>query len=64
MSAIKFTTEHSIMDVIIDRPKANSIDAATSRSMREAFAMFRDEPGLWAAIITGAGAASSAPDGI
>ena len=55
MSGITVTTEHSMMEVVIDRPKANAIDAPTSRSLGEAFAMFRDEPGLRVAIITGAG---------
>jgi len=55
MSEIHVTTDDSMMEVIIDRPKANAIDAATSRSLGEAFSMFRDDPGLRVAIITGAG---------
>jgi crotonobetainyl-CoA hydratase len=41
--------------VVLDRPKANAIDAATSRAMGEVFAGFRDDPELRVAIITGAG---------
>jgi len=41
--------------VVLDRPKANAIDAATSRRMGEIFADFRDDPRLRAAIFTGAG---------
>lgn len=39
----------------LDRPKANAIDAATSRDMGQIFANFRDDPDLRVAIITGAG---------
>jgi crotonobetainyl-CoA hydratase len=41
--------------VVLDRPKANAIDAATSRAMGDAFAAFRDDAELRVAIITGAG---------
>jgi crotonobetainyl-CoA hydratase len=44
-----------VLEVTIDRPKANAIDAATSRIMGETFAQFRDDPELRVAIITGAG---------
>jgi crotonobetainyl-CoA hydratase len=45
----------AVLEVTIDRPKANAIDAPTSRIMGEAFAKFRDDPALRVAIITGAG---------
>ena len=44
-----------ILEVTIDRPKANAIDAITSRIMGDTFAMFRDDPTLRVAILTGAG---------
>jgi crotonobetainyl-CoA hydratase len=44
-----------VLEVTIDRPKANAIDAATSRIMGETFANFRDDPELRVAILTGAG---------
>lgn len=44
-----------ILRVTLDRPKANAIDAATSRRMGEVFASFRDDPALRVAILTGAG---------
>jgi len=44
-----------ILEVTIDRPKANAIDLATSRIMGETFRDFRDDPELRVAIITGAG---------
>ncbi len=39
----------------MDRPKANAIDAATSRLMGEVFEAFRDDPAYRVAILTGAG---------
>jgi crotonobetainyl-CoA hydratase len=44
-----------VLEVTINRPKANAIDAATSRVMGETFAKFRDDPELSVAILTGAG---------
>ena len=44
-----------VIEVTLDRPKANAIDAATSRAMGELFAAFRDDPDLRVAILTGAG---------
>jgi crotonobetainyl-CoA hydratase len=44
-----------ILEVAIDRPKANAIDAATSRLMGEVFTAFRDDPTYRVAILTGAG---------
>jgi crotonobetainyl-CoA hydratase len=44
-----------VLEVTIDRPKANAIDAATSRRMGDVFASFRDDPDLRCAILTGAG---------
>jgi len=45
----------NILEVTIDRPKANAIDAATSRIMGDVFAGFRDDDSLRCAILTGAG---------
>jgi len=44
-----------VLEVTINRPKANAIDAPTSRIMGEIFAKFRDDPDLRVAILTGAG---------
>ncbi len=44
-----------VLEVTIDRPKANAVDAATSRIMGEVFAGFRDDDGLRVAILTAAG---------
>lgn len=52
---IKTVRNGRVLEVTIDRPKANAIDAATSRIMGEIFAEYRDDPELRCAILTGAG---------
>ena len=53
--AIRAVRRGSILEVTLDRPKANAIDAVTSRELGTVFAAFRDDPDLRAAIFTGAG---------
>jgi len=53
--AIKTERRGAVLEVTIDRPKANAIDATTSRRMGEVFADFRDDDDLRVAIITGGG---------
>ncbi|WP_377193928.1 carnitinyl-CoA dehydratase [Ruegeria meonggei] len=55
MDPIKTRREEAILEVTLDRPKANAIDLATSRIMGEVFAGFRDDPDLRVAILTGGG---------
>ncbi|MCK0096203.1 carnitinyl-CoA dehydratase [Yoonia sp. F2084L] len=52
---IKTKRDGHILEVTLDRPKANAIDLATSRIMGDVFADFRDDPDLRVAIVTGAG---------
>ena len=47
--------EAGILEVTLDRPKANALDLATSRIMGEVFRDFRDDPELRVAIIRTAG---------
>ncbi len=54
-SPIKTHRDGHVLEVTLDRPKANAIDLATSRIMGDVFANFRDDPELRVAIITGAG---------
>jgi crotonobetainyl-CoA hydratase len=54
-SPIHTTRNGPILEVTIDRPKANAIDAATSRIMGDTFASFRDDPDLRVAILTSTG---------
>ena len=55
MSPIHTKQNGAVLEVTLDRPKANAIDLATSRIMGEVFAGFRDDSDLRVAIITGAG---------
>ncbi len=52
---ISTETRGAILVVTLDRPKANAIDAATSREMGKVFQDFRDNEDLRVAIVTGAG---------
>ncbi|QYJ96592.1 crotonobetainyl-CoA hydratase [Shewanella alkalitolerans] len=54
--SLHVTRNGSILEIVLDRPKANAIDAKTSYEMGEVFLAFRDDPELRVAIITGAGA--------
>lgn len=55
MSAVRTTTRGGVMEILLDRPPANAIDAATSRALGAAFTAFRDDPALSVAIVTGGG---------
>ena len=48
-------SEGAILEVTLDRPKANAIDLKTSRLMGETFRVFRDDPELRVAIVRTAG---------
>src|SRR5262245_26378030 len=52
---VKTRREGAILEVTLDRPKANAIDLATSRLMGETFKGFRNDPELRVAIVTTAG---------
>lgn len=52
---INVVTNGEILEVTIDRPKANAINLAASRRLNQVFTAFRDDPALRIAIITGAG---------
>ena len=45
----------AVLEVTLDRPKANAVDLLTSREMGDIFADFRDNPDLRVAILTAAG---------
>lgn len=52
---IKTRREGGILEVTLDRPKANAIDLATSRIMGDTFQMFRDNSELRVAILRAEG---------
>ncbi len=53
--SVTTSRDGQILHVILDRPKANAIDAATSRELGEAFAHLRDDDSLIVATVTGGG---------
>ena len=52
---VNVVTAGDILEVTIDRPKANAINLEASRRLNQVFCSFRDDPALKIAIITGAG---------
>ena len=54
-SPINTHKEDGILEVTLNRPKANAIDLKTSQLLGNIFQNFRDDPNLRVAIITGAG---------
>ena len=49
------TRRGAVLEVTLNRPKANAIDMATSRELGEIFTEFRDDPALRVAILTAQG---------
>lgn len=52
---IKTKIDGHVLEVTLDRPKANAVDLATSKIMGDVFADFRDNPDLRVAILTSTG---------
>ncbi len=52
---IHVSRDGGVLEIVIDKPKANAIDIKLSRALGEALVMLRDDPGLMVGIITGAG---------
>ena len=52
---LKTNIKGTILEVTLDRPKANAIDLLTSRKMGEIFMGFRDNPKLRVAILRAEG---------
>src|ERR1700689_1807610 len=52
---INIVRDGAVLEVTLDRPKANAIDLKASRRLNEVFTSFRDDASLRVAIITGAG---------
>ncbi len=55
MSVIEVTRRGRVLEVTLNKPKVNAIDRAMSQEMGQAFALLRDDPELWCAILTAAG---------
>jgi crotonobetainyl-CoA hydratase len=52
---VKTEIRGAILEITLDRPKANAIDLAASRRLNTVFSEFRDNSALRVAIVTGAG---------
>jgi crotonobetainyl-CoA hydratase len=52
---INIVRDGAVLEVTINRPKANALDLNASRRLNEVFTSFRDDPALRIAIVTGAG---------
>jgi len=52
---VRTVKDGPVLEVTIDRPKANAIDLKASRRLNQIVSSFRDDPELRIAIITGAG---------
>jgi crotonobetainyl-CoA hydratase len=52
---VRTRRDGGVLEVILDRPKANAIDFATSRMLGETFRNFRDDPDMRVAIIASEG---------
>ena len=53
--AVIMETRGRVLEITLDRPKANAIDAATSRALGAAFRRLAEDDALSVAIVTGAG---------
>ena len=53
--AVKLERRGAVLEITLDRPKANAIDLATSKALHAAFRTLQDDPALRVAILTGAG---------
>lgn len=52
---VKVSRNGGVLEIVIDKPKANAIDIKVSQALGEAFVTLRDDPELMVGIITGAG---------
>jgi crotonobetainyl-CoA hydratase len=55
MSPVRTEVRGHVLEVVLDRPKANAIDRATGLELHEAFVRLRDDPHLHVGILTGGG---------
>jgi E-phenylitaconyl-CoA hydratase len=56
MPEVLFERDEHVATITINRPEAmNALNNPVRRGLLEAFTTFRDDPGLWVAIVTGAG---------
>ena len=44
---VRTTRDGAILEITLDRPKANAIDLAASRRLNDIVTAFRDDPSCW-----------------
>ena len=52
---VRIERNNGILEITLDKPKANALDMKMSQALGAAFAELRDDPELNVAIVTGAG---------
>jgi crotonobetainyl-CoA hydratase len=55
MAAVRTEARGGVLEIVLDRPKANAIDRATGLELHDAFARLRDDADLCVGILTGGG---------
>lgn len=55
MSFVEVVRSGRVLEVTLNKPKVNAIDIAMSQELGRAFALLRDDPDLWVAILTARG---------
>ena len=55
MEEVTVVKKGRVLEILLNRPKVNAIDLATSRKLGNAFVLLRDDPELWVGILTAAG---------
>lgn len=55
MSHVEVVRRGRVLEVTLNKPKVNAIDREMSQDMGRAFALLRDDPHLWCAILTAQG---------
>jgi len=55
MEEVTVVKKGRVLEILLNRPKVNAIDLATSRKLGDAFVLLRDDPELWVGILTAAG---------
>ncbi|QQO35563.1 crotonobetainyl-CoA hydratase [Bradyrhizobium diazoefficiens] len=55
MTSVRTQRNGPVLEIVLDRPRANAIDATTSRALGAVFIELRDDPSLRVGIVTGAG---------
>lgn len=61
---VEVVRDGEFLEVTIDRPKANAIDASTSQELSKIFESFMNDSTMRVAILTGSGSKFFLQDGI